>query len=73
VPQGATALALGLGLFTQYDSPGTAGVEAAAVLTTVVVGVAVAQLAAPALVALALRADPPRLTRAPETPELSPR
>jgi len=43
------------------------------VLTTVVLEVAVAQLAAPPLVALALREPPPPLTRAPETPELSPR
>src|SRR5881394_2694360 len=68
VPQGATALALGLGFFIQYG-----GVGGAAVLTTVVLGVAVAQLAAPPLVALALREPPPPLTRAPETPELSPR
>src|SRR2546430_215116 len=68
VPQGATALALGLGFFIQYGGPGTAalgGVSAAAGLTTVVVGVAVAQLAAAPLVALALRVDPPPLTRAP--------
>ena len=68
VPQGATALALGLGFFIQYG-----GVGGAAVLTTVVLDVAVAQLAAPPLVALALREPPPPLTRAPETPELSPR
>jgi len=35
--------------------------------------VAVAQLAAPALLTLALRAGPARLTPAPETAELSPR
>jgi len=73
VPQGATALALGLGFFIQYGGPGTAalgGVSAAAVLTTVVVGVAVAQLAAAPLVALALRVDPPPLTRAPEASDL---
>ena len=67
VPQGATALALGLGFFIQYG-----GVGGPAVLSTVVLGVAVAQLAAPPLVALALREDPPPLTRAPETPDLSP-
>ena len=66
VPQGATALALGLGFFIQYG-----GVAGAAVLTTVVLGVAVAQLAAPPLVALALRQPPAPLTRAPGTPELS--
>ena len=65
VPQGATALALGLGFFIQGR-----GVGAAAVLTTVVLSVAVAQLAAPALVSLALRAPPP-LTPAPATAELS--
>jgi hypothetical protein len=66
VPQGATALALGLGFFIQYG-----GVGGAAVLTTVVLGVALAQLAAPPLMALALREGPPPLTRAPEAPELS--
>src|SRR5256884_335349 len=65
VPQGATALAVGLGFFIQYG-----GMGGAAVLTTVVLGVAGAQVAAPPLVALALREPPPPLTRAPETPEL---
>ena len=73
VAQGATALALGVNFFLMYGGPGTGGAGGAAVLATVVGAVAVAQLAAPALLTLALRAGPARLTPAPETAELSPR
>jgi hypothetical protein len=69
VAQGATALALGVNVSLVYGGHGTG----AAVLATVVGAVAVAQLAAPALLTLALRAGPARLTPAPETAELSPR
>ena len=73
VAQGATALALGVDFFMMYGGRGTGVVGGAAVLATVVGGVAVAQLAAPALLTLALRAGPAPLTPAPETAELSPR
>src|SRR6266699_2001947 len=73
VAQGATALALGVNFFLMYGGHGTGGAGGAAVLATVVGAVAVAQLAAPALLTLALRAGPARLTPAPETAELSPR
>lgn len=73
VAQGATALALGVNFFMMYGGRATAVTGGAAVLATVVAGVAVAQLAAPALLTLALRAGPAPLTPAPETAELSPR
>jgi len=76
VAQGATALALGVNFSLMYGGHGTGGAGGAggaAVLATVVGAVAVAQLAAPALLTLALRAGPARLTPAPETAELSPR
>ena len=74
VGQGATALALGSSFFMMYAGRAT-GVAGAAVLATVVGGVAVTQLAAPALLTLALRAGggPAPLTPAAETAELSPR
>ena len=73
VAQGATALALGVNCFMMYGASTNGVVGGAAVLATVVGAVAVAQLAAPALLRLALRAGPARLTPAPETAELSPR
>src|SRR2546429_546137 len=73
VAQGATALALGVNFFMMYGGHAAGVGGGAAVLATVVGGVAVAQLAAPALLTLALRAGPAPLTPAPETAELSPR
>src|SRR5438477_499312 len=73
VAQGATALALGVDFLMMYGGRATGVVGGPAVLATVVGGVAVAQLAAPALLTLALRAGPAPLTPAPETAELSPR
>jgi hypothetical protein len=64
---------LGVNFSMIYGARATGVVGGAAVLTTVVGAVAVAQLAAPALLTLALRAGPARLTPAPETAELSPR
>ena len=61
--QGAAAVALGLNFAIMYDGGG--------VLTTVVLGVAVAQLAAPALLRLVLGTTPAPLTQAPALPELS--
>lgn len=52
--QGATAVALGVNFFMMYAGR-TTGVAGAAVLVTVVGGVAVTQLAAPVLLTLALR------------------
>ena len=73
--QGATALALGVNFFLIYGGRTTGVAGGAAVFATVVGGVAVAQLAAPALLTLALRAggEPAPLTPAAETAELSPR
>src|SRR5439155_1094858 len=51
-----------------WDRPMDAG---AAVLTTMVLGVALAQLAAPPLMRLAVRAGPAPLTPAPARPELT--
>jgi hypothetical protein len=73
VAQGATALALGVNFFMMYGARAPGVVGGAAVLATVLGAVAVAQLAAPPLLTLALRAGPARLTPAPETAELSPR
>jgi len=73
VAQGATALALGVDFFMMYGGRATGVVGGPAVLATVVGGVAVAQLAAPALLTLALRAGPAPLTPASETAELNPR
>src|SRR6059036_493606 len=61
--QGAAAVALGLNFAIMYDGGG--------VLTTVVLGVAVAQLAAPPLLRLVLGTTPAPLTQAPALPELS--
>src|SRR5205823_3028126 len=58
VAQGATALALGVNFFMMYGGHAAGVGGGAAVLATVVGGVAVAQLAAPALLTLALRAGP---------------
>jgi hypothetical protein len=71
VAQGATALALGVNFFMTSGGHGTGVAGGAAVLATVVGCVAAAQLAAPALFTLTLRAGPPRLTGVPEAPELS--
>ncbi|PYO27354.1 MAG: hypothetical protein DMD73_09645, partial [Gemmatimonadetes bacterium] len=73
VAQGTTAIALGVTFFMTYGGHGTDVAGGAAVLATVVGGVAAAQLAAPTLVTVALRAGPPPLTPAAETAELSPR
>jgi hypothetical protein len=62
--QGGAAVALGLTFATMYGSGG--------VLTTVVLGTAVAQLAAPRLLRVALGTTPAPLTQAPALPELSP-
>src|SRR5205809_509111 len=78
VAQGGTALALAVNYFITYgsgpESPGggASGMDAgAAVLTTMVLGVALAQLAAPPLMRLAVRAGPAPLTPAPARPELT--
>jgi len=72
VAQGGTAMALGINYFIMYgggpEHPGAGG----AVLTTIVLGVAVAQLAAPSLMQVALRPGPARLTPGPAGPELTP-
>jgi len=75
VAQGAAAIAMGLNFFIMYgsESTGTSG----ALLTTIVLGVAASQLAAPPLMTLALRttaaspAAPAPLTPAAASPELS--
>ncbi len=67
VAQGGVALALGSNFFITYGGPGGPG---GAVITTIVLGVVLAQVAAPKLMALALRAPP--LTPAPVAVELSP-
>jgi len=77
VAQGGTALALGINYFLMYggrpDTPGggIAGDAAGAVLTTIVLGIALAQLAAPTLMRLASRAVPAPLTPATASPELT--
>ena len=82
VAQGGTALALGINYFLMYggrpDAPGRgiggsggAGDAAGAVLTTIVLGIALAQLAAPTLLQLAGRAVPAPLTPASAGPELT--
>jgi len=55
--QGGAAIAMGLNVFITYGGDGTA--SSGALLTTIVLGVAAAQLAAPPLMALALRTAPP--------------
>ncbi len=67
VAQGGVAVALGINFFIMYGGPGGPG---GAVITTIVLGVALTQLAAPTLMGLALRAPP--LTQAPVPVELSP-
>src|SRR5437763_1945431 len=78
VAQGGTALALAVNYFITYgsgpESPGggASGMDAgAAVLTTMVLGVALAQLAAPPLMRLAVRAGPAPLPPPPGRPELT--
>jgi hypothetical protein len=82
VAQGGTALALAVNYFIMYggrsETPPAGGAGAVsgwdagvAVLTTMVLGVALAQLAAPPLMRLALRGGPARLTPAPARPELT--
>src|SRR2546422_7304499 len=61
--QGAAAVALALNFAIMYGGGG--------MLTTVVLGVAVAQLAAPPLLRLVLGTAPAPLTQAPALPELS--
>ncbi len=75
VAQGGAAIAMGLNFFVAYG--GQAGGTSGGLLTTIVLGVAVAQLAAPPLMALALRTTraspvaPVPLTPAPAPAELS--
>src|SRR5882672_10398876 len=75
VAQGAAAIAMGLNFFTTYGSDGTGA--SSALLTTIVLGVAAAQLAAPPLMLLAVRttaaspAAPAPLTPAAAPPELT--
>ncbi|MGH7567753.1 MAG: hypothetical protein ACREL9_02105 [Gemmatimonadales bacterium] len=64
VAQGVTALALAINFYITYG-----GAAAGAMVTTVILGIAVAQVAAPPLMALALRG--PRLTAPAPIPELS--
>jgi hypothetical protein len=83
VAQGGTALALAVNYFLMYgrgpENPGAGaaaggagGVDAGvAVVTTMVLGVVLAQVAAPPLMRLAVRAGPAPLTRAPARPELT--
>jgi hypothetical protein len=74
IAQGGTAIALGLNFFLMYGSQSTGA--SGALLTTIVLGVATAQLAAPSLMALALRttvtgpAIPAPLTPSAAPPEL---
>lgn len=71
VAQGGAAMALGINYFIMYggrpESPGGGG----AVLTTIVLTVALSQLAAPSLMQLALRPGAAPLTPAPTGPELT--
>ncbi len=75
VAQGAAAIAMGVNFFTTYGSDGTGA--SSALLTTIVLGVAAAQLAAPPLMLLAVRttaaspAAPAPLTPAAAPPELT--
>jgi len=69
VAQGGAAMALGLNFFILYGGRGTGA--GGAVLTTIVLGVALAQLVAQPLLALALKSGPTPLTPAPALPELS--
>ena len=83
VAQGGAAVALGINYFLMLGSwPGSSSSVAAegagspagtagVVLTTMVLGVAVAQLAAPPLLGLVLRPTPAPLTPAPASPEFT--
>jgi len=53
--QGGAVIALGLNFFTTYGGESTGASGGGALLTTIVLGVVAAQLAAPPLMALALR------------------
>src|SRR2546426_1679669 len=69
VAQGAVAIAMGLSFLITYGDGGTGG----ALLSTVVLGVAAAQLAARPLMTLALRTTPgSRAAPAPLTPAAAP-
>ncbi len=70
VAQGGAAIALGVNFFLMYGGRGAG--SSGAVLMTVVLGVTLAQLAAPRLMALALRPAPAPLTQPAALPELSP-
>jgi len=71
VAQGGAAIAMGLNFFITYG--GEARGPSGALLTTIVLGVAVAQLAAPPLMALALRtSDASPVAPAPLTPAAAP-
>ncbi len=69
--QGGAAIAMGLNFFITYGSDGTGA--SGALLTTIVLGVAAAQLAAPPLMVLALRTTAASPTEpAPLTPAAAP-
>lgn len=70
VAQGGAALALGINYYVMYgDRPERAG-PGGAVLTTIALAVAIAQLTAPPLLQLALRPPSAPLTAVPANPEL---
>ena len=68
VAQGGVAIAMGLNFVIVYGDGGTG--SGGALLTTIVLGVAAAQLAAPPLMTLALR--PPAVSRAAPAPAAAP-
>ena len=71
VAQGGAALALALNYFLMYGGQAESTDAGVAVLTTLVLGVVLAQFAAPPLMRLAVRAGPAPLTPAPARPELT--
>src|SRR6266480_4597935 len=71
VAQGGAALALALNYFLMYGVRAESTDAGVAVLTTLVLGVVLAQFAAPPLMRLAVRAGPAPLTPAPARPELT--
>ena len=71
VAQSGAALALALNYFLMYSGQAESTDAGVAVLTTLVLGVVLAQFAAPPLMRLAVRAGPAPLTPAPARPELT--